>query len=261
MPIFRKGNARPVPNQPSPQPQPPKRLAVDTPSPFINVLGRELNKVLPQQSITGICAQLANNTPVTASHERLRGFVALDWLIRTWTTRWSLFIPEAGEQMASALADSPPIRDIQTAETAGAFVMALSGAPENAERFVADNYKPDNFYDTAAVKAARQASATVATSSAGVAVADAATSVILDECLAARTDVALQGAAALALLHSLDSVWPYIQTWANGPGEFDAKKISISSLAPVAAQRSLEPTVEALQHEVCGLYVELHRLG
>lgn len=139
--------------------------------------------------------------------------------------------------------------------------MALSSGPDETERFVAANYKKDNFYDTAAVKAARQASATAVANSAGSAVADAAASVILDETMAARTDVALKGVAALTLSHSLDSVWPYIQTWASGPGDFEAKQISIGNLAPVAAQRALDPIIEELQHGVCGLYVELGRLG
>jgi hypothetical protein len=186
--------------------------------------------------------------------------MALDWLTRTWVPRWSLLVPDAGEQLASELAGAAPIRDLQAAEAAGALVMVLSNGADDAERFLAANYKEDNFYDMAAVTAARQASTTAVADTAGVAVADAAASVILEECLAAHTDVALKGVAALALLHSLDGVWPYMQTWANGPGDFDAKRISIGNLAPVAARRALRPTVEALQHEACGLYVELCRL-
>jgi hypothetical protein len=227
----------------------------------MNVLGRELNNALPQQLITDLCTQLSNEVLAPGDRERLRAFIALDWLVRNWITCWALFIPEAGAQMGSALADCPPIRDLETAELAGGFVMAVSRASENAESFIAANYKMNSFYDSAAVSAARQASESVATSSGGVAVADAATSVVLEECLAAQTGVALKGAAALALMHSLDSVWPYIQTWASGPGEFDAKKSTISILAPEAARQSLKSTIETLQRGVCGLYVQLHRLG
>ncbi|MCT4357044.1 hypothetical protein M5362_28400 [Streptomyces sp. Je 1-79] len=202
-----------------------------------------------------------NSAPPTADHERLRACMALDWFVRTWVPRWSLLVPDAGEQLASALAGLPPIRDLRTAESAGNLIMALSSGPDQTERFVAANYERDNFYDTAAVKAARQASATAVAGSAGTAVADAAASVILDESLAARTDIALKGVAALTLSHSLDSVWPYIQTWASGPGDFDAKRISIGNLAPIAAQRALDPTIEELRQEVCGLYIELGRLG
>jgi hypothetical protein len=163
--------------------------------------------------------------------------------------------------LAKELAGLPPIRDVKTAQGVGIFVMTLADGPDNAERFMAANYKKENFFDSAAVSAARKASATAVADSAGVAFADAAASVILDECMAARTDVALQGVTALSLLHCLDGVWPYIQTWAEGPGEFDAKRISITNLAPVAARNAIDPTVEAIQKDACALYISLSRVN
>ena len=261
MPFFRQKNPRAVPNPLPPSP-PPARLPERTPSPIMNVLGRELNKVLPQELLTEAHSQLTDSAPPTANHESLRAFLALDWLARTWLSDWALLVPAAGEELTSALAaDVLPIRDFRTAEAVGALVMGVSGARDYAESFIAANYKKENFYNRAAVKAARQASATAVADSAGAAVADAAASVILDECLAARTDIALKSVAALSLMHSLDSVWPFIRTWANGPGEFDAKEISIGALAPVAARNSLDPTIEMLQQKGGGLYVELYRLG
>ncbi|MFC1408621.1 hypothetical protein ACEZCY_04910 [Streptacidiphilus sp. N1-12] len=227
----------------------------------MNILGRELNSALPQEMITGICSQVATNAPMTANHERLRAGRALDWLARSWVPHWSLLIPDVGEQVASSLVGLPPVHDLQTAEAAGNLIGTLSGSADNAERFVAANYKDDNFYERTAVKVARQASSKAIVASAGAAVADAAASVLLDEYLAAQIDVALEGVTALTLTCSLDSVWPYIVNWANGPGDFDAKQISIGNLAPYAAEKALDPTIEALQQEVCGLYVELCRLA
>jgi hypothetical protein len=226
----------------------------------MNILARELGKVLPQEMISAVKSQASTIASTTESQERLRAFMALDWLTRIWVGQWALLIPD-GEKLATTLAGLPPVRDFKTAQGVGIFVMTLSDGPDNAESFVAANYDKQNFYDTAAVSAARKASSTAVADTAGVAFADAAASLILDECMAARTDVAMKGVAALSLLHCLDGVWPYIQSWAQGPGEFDAKRISIGNLAPVAARNAINPTVEMLQKEACGLYIAMSRLA
>jgi len=172
-----------------------------------------------------------------------------------------LLVPGVGTELAAALAAISPIRDVHTAERVGDFVMAFADMPGQADSVVASNYDVDNFYDMAAVTAARTASSTAVVDSAGALIADAAASVILDECMAARTDVALKGVTALSMMHCLDSVWPYIQNWANGPGDFDVKKLSIGNLAPAVTRRALEPTIAALREGASGLYVELCQLG
>lgn len=227
----------------------------------MNVLGRELNAVLPQEMITELRSASAVGVPTTGDHERLRACIALDWLVRTWVPRWASLVPDAGENLGSALTALAPIRDLDTADAAGALIGTLASGPDVTEKFIAANYDKDNFYDSAAVSAARKASDTAAAASAGAAVADAAMSEIFDECIAARTDIALKGATALALNHSLDTVWPYMVSWANGPGDFDVKKISIGNLAPLMAQNALEPAIEELQLQAGKLYVELCRLG
>ncbi|MFF6989364.1 hypothetical protein [Streptomyces sp. NPDC010273] len=257
MALFGKKNQSPA----SIHPLPPRQLQTRTPSPIMNILGRELNAVLPQEMITELRSASAVGIPMTEDNERLRACVALDWLARTWVPLWASLIPDAGERLGSALTALAPIRDLETADAAGALIGALASGPDDTEKFIAANYDKDNFYDTAAVTAARKASDTAVAKSAGAAVADAAMSEIFDECLAARTDIALKGVTALALNHSLDTVWPYMVNWANGPGDFDVKKISIGNLAPVVAEKALEPTIEALHIEAGKLYVELCRLG
>ncbi|MFJ9119263.1 hypothetical protein ACIRJO_27405 [Streptomyces sp. NPDC102394] len=257
MPLFGKKNQRPA----SSQPLPPRKLQTRTPSPIMNILGRELNSVLPQEMITELLSASAMGTPMTEDHERLRACMALDWLVKTWVPRWASLIPDAGERLGSELIALAPIRDLETAEAAGALIGALATGPDDTEKFIAANYDKDNFYDTATVTAARKASGTAVAKSAGSAVADAAMSEIFDECMAARIDIALKGVTALALNHSIDTVWPYMVNWANGPGDFDVKKISIGNLAPVVAQHSLDPTIEELRQEAGKLYVELCRQG
>ncbi|MEV8066541.1 hypothetical protein AB0P32_10405 [Streptomyces sp. NPDC085995] len=258
MPLFGKKNRRPVSNQPLSLP--PLQLQTRTPSPIMNILGRELNAALPQEKITELRSASAVDMPTTGDRERLRACMALDWLVRTWVPRWLALVPDAGEQLGSALIALAPIRDLETADAAGALIGALADVSDSTEKFIAANYDKDNFYDTAAVTAARKASDTAVAESAGTAVADAAMSEILDECTAARTDIALRSVTVIALNHSLDTVWPYMVNWANGPGDFDVKKISVGNLAPVVARKALESVIGELQLEAGKLYVELCRL-
>lgn len=256
MSIFSRRNAGTAPSKPAPE-----QLEEGSHSPIMNIIGRGLNATLPQEKITGLRSRLVNTAPMTANHEHRRAYAALDWLTRIWAARWGLLVPEVGTKLAAELAALPAIDDVHSAERVGRFIMAFADMPDQADNFVASNYKEDNFYDSAALTAARTASSTAVTSSAGAAFADAAASVILDVCMTAKTDVALNGVTALSLMHCLDSVWPYIETWANGPGDFDAKKLSIGNLAPAVTRRALEPTIATLQESASELYIDLYRLG
>ncbi|GAA2863868.1 hypothetical protein Acy02nite_72310 [Actinoplanes cyaneus] len=250
MSFFRRRNAQPTnrPLTPPPAPRRPESASV-----LLNVLAAGLEKALPDERQSQIWSVLENPVDASADAETRRAFVALDWLVRVWTPAWTAMVPGVGEDLAAKLQELPPITDLASAEAAGHFVGVLESTSAQAEKTIAP-YK-DNLYDEAAAAAARSASDRVRVESAGAAVADAAASTILEACLAARTDVALTGATAISLLVSLDGVSPYIQNWASGPGEVEAKILSIRALAPLAAWRSLEPTAEALQQSA----LDLHR--
>ncbi|RAN97446.1 hypothetical protein GAR05_03566 [Micromonospora saelicesensis] len=231
----------------------PAPLRPDSASAVLNVLTTGLDSAVPEDRRAGISAALGGPLDSSEDCESRRAFIALDWLVRTWTPRWTRFVPGVGEELAVNLEGLPPITDLATAEAAGNFVGVLASTPAQAEITIAE-YK-GNIYDEAAAAAARSAASRVCAESAGTAVADAAASTVLEACLAARTDVAVNGVKAIALLVSLDGVAPYIQHWAAGPGEIEAKTLSIRALAPHAAWRSLESTAESLQQSA----LQLHR--
>ncbi|WFE47686.1 hypothetical protein [Verrucosispora sp. WMMD1129] len=223
------------------------------------MLSAGLESALPESQRSAIWSGF--NGPVDSSEasESRRAFISLDWLIRSWTPQWTRYVDGVGEELAVKLEGLPPIVDLPTAETAGNFVGVLESIPAEAEKTIA-KYK-GNAYDEAAAAAAREAASRVCAESAGSAVANAAASTNLDACMAARTDVALAGVTAIALLASLDGVAPYIRHWASGPGDAEAKIISVQALAPHAAWRSLSPTAESLQQSALQLHRRLAMLG
>lgn len=252
MPIFGRRTPSPPPAAP-----PPARLNTNTPSPVVNVIGRGLNAALRQEEIVQIRSQSVIVERSSSDAEVRRAFLALDWLVRGWVPQWSLLLAGPGEQLFSILTQLAPIRDYQTAEAAGKFIVALTDIPEDAEKVIKKDYDKDSFYDAVAVGVASAQSQESVASSGGAAFADGAASVILEEFLAARMDVALRSVPGVALLSCLDGVWPYIQEWANRPGDFDAKKLSINGLAPAAARKVLEPTIKPLRQKSGQLYGEL----
>jgi hypothetical protein len=257
VPFFRRGSSQSTTTAPV-----KVGLADNLPSEIMNSFGNELNLILPEPNLLELRASTANLIPsVTASHEHLRALMLLDWVTRTCFATWARIVPESGDKLASALHDLPEIRDAETAAAVGNLVALMSDVPENSAQNLADNYDRDNFFDDIAVVAAEKASADAFRLSFGPTVADIAATAALNECRAARVDVALAAIAGLSLTHSLDGLWPFIMSSANGPGDLDAKKISIRNLAPFAAFQPLETTVKRLQNSVGALYANLVAVG
>ncbi len=249
MSLFRK---RVATNVASTRPTPPAVAEPpQTASPLLNVFGRELSKVLDDDLREQTFGGQQDTGHITAADDSARAFAVLDWLMHIWLPRWVSFVPSCGD-VHQALIGLPAIRDLETAESAGRIVGALDGIPSQAEAVVA-KYQ-ENFFDKAAASAARTAAAEACANSAGSAAVTAASSANLEACMLVRTDIVLASVQAIALLTSLDGVIPYIQTWAAGPGDFDAKQISISHLAPHAARRTLESTTDPLRQSALELY-------
>ncbi|MDX3192100.1 hypothetical protein PV458_27130 [Streptomyces sp. MN03-5084-2B] len=249
MSLFRKRGATNAPTTQLALPaaaEPPQ-----TASPFLNVFGRELSEVLDEELREQIFGGRRDTSHIIAADDGARAFATLDWLVHIWLPRWVSLVPTYGE-VHQALIGLPAVRDLETAESAGRVVGALEELPGQAEAVIA-KYK-DNFFEEAAASAARTAAGEACAESAGSAAVAAASSADLEACMAVRTDIALANAQAIALLTSLDGVVPYIQTWTAGPGDFDAKQISISNLAPHAARRTLESTTEPLRQSALELY-------
>ncbi|WP_156213786.1 hypothetical protein [Lentzea aerocolonigenes] len=253
MPLFRRDQPQAA------SPPPPPQLPDNTDSPFLNVLSRELNAVLPKEKIVEIRSQLTATREAAPEQDRLRAFLALDWLTHAWLGRWCAVLAR-DEQFAAALPSLPPIRDLHTAGQTGDLVHILRHNEITAADHLAQNYRDDNFYDMATVSAARQASSSAPAKAAGSAFADAAASTLLDECLAARADRALSAVRTLSFMYCLDEVWKHMTTWAAGPGSFDVKKLNINNLAPAAAWYALQPVTGQLLDDAARLYLDLHRM-
>ncbi|MDP9145242.1 MAG: hypothetical protein M3N43_11195, partial [Actinomycetota bacterium] len=93
-------------------------------SPVLGTFGRNLNDVLPdgmRQELKSLIPSL----PGTADDgmEERRGYMALDWLIRTWLPAWLDLVPVCRED-AAKIRELGRIVDVVSAERAGPVVRA-----------------------------------------------------------------------------------------------------------------------------------------
>ena len=90
-------------------------------SPLLSEFGRSLNDALPD-SKRQLLKPLIPLLPGTAGdgQDEMRGYLALDWLIRTWTPTW-LDLAGLSEE-AAALRDLQRITDLAAAQNAGPVV-------------------------------------------------------------------------------------------------------------------------------------------
>ena len=187
-------------------------------SPILGTFGRNLNDVLPDDLRQELKA-LIPSLPGTANDgmDETRGYMALDWLIRTWLPAWLDLVPSCRED-ATRLRELGRIVDMVAAERAGPVVRQAqkkSAAAGDAAR-------------AAAWDAARAAAGDAAWAAAGDAAGDAA------------------GAAAWAAAG--DAAWA-----AAG----DAARAAAGAAARAAARAVLQPTVTDLQRSAIELYRDM----
>ncbi len=228
-------------------------------SPLLRGLAADLAEVLPADQQDRLGAMLSQAADNTGLQDGVRAHLALDWFVRVWLPSWTVLVAGTGEQLAAELRALPHVRDVGTAEHAGRLIGPLAAIPATAARTAAScRWHPAG---QAAVQAAERAAARAVSTSGGHAAARAAAAGAPEACRVARTDIALDAVAAIALSHGLDALLPQVESWANGPGEMDAKLISIRNLAPVLAAEELKPVVQPLQQSVGQLYWSLVTLG
>jgi hypothetical protein len=94
-------------------------------SPVLGAYGRYLNDILPEPKRQEL-RTLIPLLPGTAGDgkDETRGYLALDWLIRTWTPAWLSLAGLTSE--AQAIRDLRPIVDLAAAESAGPVVWHAS---------------------------------------------------------------------------------------------------------------------------------------
>ena len=98
-------------------------------SPVLHTFGMRLNDVLPDDRRQDLKRFLPNGTNRLAGtaddgKDETRGYIALDWLIRTWTPAWLGLAGLTAE--AAALRDLRRITDLVAAQSAGPAVREAS---------------------------------------------------------------------------------------------------------------------------------------
>jgi hypothetical protein len=195
-------------------------------SPVLGVFGRNLNDVLPD-ALRQELKTLIPSLPGTAGDgmDERRGYMALDWLIRTWLPAWLDLVPATRED-ARQLRDLGRIVDLVAAERAGPVVRQSqkNAAAARDAAWAAAWAAAGDAAGAAARAAAGDAAGAAARAAAGDAAGDAAGAAARDAAWAAAGDAAGDAAWAAA--------------WA-------------------AARAALAPTVEELQRSAIDLYRDM----
>jgi hypothetical protein len=220
-------------------------------SPAIGNYGRQLNDCLPDDRRAELAAQApglfaAMMDTAGDGKDETRGFIALDFLTRTWLPAW---LDLAGlTDDAAGLRAHPRVDTLESAKSAGSLVRkarAHSAAAGDAAGDAAG---------AAAGDAAWAAAWAAARTAAGDAAGDAAWTAARD----AARDAA--GAAAWAAARTAAGDAAGAAAWAAARAAArDAARDAAWDAARAAAREFLSPTVAALQEQAIGLFPVLIR--
>jgi hypothetical protein len=207
-------------------------------SPILGAFGRNLNDVLPddlRQELKGLIPSL----PGTAGDgmDERRGYMALDWLIRTWLPAWLDLSPSLRED-AVKVRELGRIVDLVSAERAGPVVRQ---AQKNAAAAGAAAWDAAG---AAAGDAARAAAGDAARAAAG----DAAWAAVGAAARAAAWDAARAAAGAAAWNAAGAAAW-------NAAG--DAAWAAVGDAARTAVGDAISLTVRDLQLSAIDLFRDM----
>jgi hypothetical protein len=208
-------------------------------SPVLRAFGTNLNDVLPddrRQTLRPLIPILVGTAG--DGHDKTRSYMALDWLIRTYTPTWLDLAGLTAE--ATALRDLRRIVDLVAAQQAGPVVRVARAAARDAAEDAAGD----------AASAAARAAASAASAAARAAAWDAAGAAARDAAEAAAEAAAWAAAWAAAGDAAGDAAWAAAEAaaWAAA---WDA--------AGAAARDALQPTVDVLQLSAIELYTRMIR--
>lgn len=173
------------------------------------------------------------DTRSTQEVEERRAYMALDWLIRTYTPAWLDLQPELAEH-AAALRALPEIVDLATAKLARGSVIDAESAAWSAFVFMAEpavQYAARSAADSAARSATESAARSAALTAALIGAESAADSAALNAALRGAEFTAESAAWSAALIDA----------------EIDAESAVWVAFVAAAARSALQSTVERLQ--------------
>jgi hypothetical protein len=213
-------------------------------SPILGMYGRSLNDVLPdgkRQRLRVYIPQL----PGTAGDglDGRRGYIALDWLVRTYLPAWLRLVPALIAD-ADLLAQHGPIETLEDAAAVGEIV-------RDAESHIVT--ARDAAWDAAGA-AARDAAGAAAGDAAWAAAWDAAGTAAW----AAAGDAAWAAARDAAGTAARDAAGTAARDAARDAAGA-AVRAAVRAAARAAARAALKPTVEQLQDSAITLFGELIR--
>jgi hypothetical protein len=208
-------------------------------SPALHVFGMRLNDCLPDDIRQRLTRYLPNGDDPLAGtehdgREKTRGYMALDWLIRTYLLRFLELSPRLAEH-AAAVRQLARIDSMQAAEAAGPVVRAARAAARDAAGDAAGD---------AAWAAAWAAARDAARDAAGAAARDAAGDAAGDAARAAARDAARDAARAAAGAAARDAAR-------------DAAGAAAWAAARDAADKILNPVIVILQESALALYDQM----
>ncbi len=235
-------------------------------SPVLGTFGRNLNDVLPD-ALRQELKSLIPSLPGTADDgmDETRGYMALDWLIRTWLPVWLDLVPATRED-ARKLRELGRIVDLVAAERAGPVVResqknaaAAWDAAWDAARAAARDAAGDAA-GAAAGAAARDAAWAAARDAAGAAAWDAAWDAARAAARDAAGDAAWDAARDAARAAARDAAWAAARDAAGAAARDaagDAARDAAWAAARDAATKVLAPSVEELQRSAIELYRDM----
>ena len=251
-------------------------------SPVLHAYGVQLNDALPddkRQQLKRFLPNGADRLAGTASDglDETRGYIALDWLIRTWTPAWLDLAGLTAE--AAALRDLRRITDLVAAQQARPVVLAgrdkadaawaaawdaaraaawdAAGAAAWAAAGAAAWAAAGDAAWDAAWAAAGDAAGDAAGAAAGDAAWAAARDAARDAAWAAAGDAARDAARAAARDAARDAAWAAAgaAAWAAArDAAWDAAWVAARDAARAAARDKLAPTVSHLQDSAITLF-------
>jgi hypothetical protein len=227
----------------------------------LHIFGMRLNDCLDDQTRQALTRYLPNGADVldgthNDGHEETRGYIALDWLIRTYLLRFLELSPRLTEAAASVRALAR-IDSLEAAAAAGPVVRAAGDAAWDAAGDAARDAAGDAARDAAGA-AALDAAWDAAWDAAGAAARDAAGAAARDAARAAARDAARAAAGAAARAAAWDAA--RAAAWdAAWDAARDAAGDAAGDAARDAARKVLRPTVVILQESALALYDQMIR--